>query len=136
DTVKYWRGYGIGVAIADKPEGPYSVEPEPIENVRGIDPNIFIDEDGQAYLYWSQGHIFGAKLKENMLELASEPKILGDLHALDKGLKEGPFVFERNGIYYMTYPHVENKTERLEYAIGDNPLGPFKFTGVIMDESP
>lgn len=136
DTVKYWRGYGIGVAIADKPEGPYSVEPEPIENVRGIDPNIFIDEDGQAYLYWSQGHIFGAKLKENMLELASEPKILGDLPALDKGLKEGPFVFERNGIYYMTYPHVENKTERLEYAIGDNPLGPFKFAGVIMDESP
>jgi len=51
-------------------------------------------------------------------------------------LKEGPFLFERNGIYYMTYPHVQNKTERLEYAIGDNPMGPFKFTGVIMDESP
>jgi hypothetical protein len=53
-----------------------------------------------------------------------------------KGLKEGPYLFERNGIYYMTYPHVENKTERLEYAIADNPLGPFKFAGVIMDESP
>jgi hypothetical protein len=53
-----------------------------------------------------------------------------------KGLKEGPFLFERNDIYYMTYPHVENKTERLEYAIGDNPMGPFKVTGVIMDESP
>ena len=39
-------------------------------------------------------------------------------------------------MYYLTYPHVENKTERLEYAIGDNPLGPFKVTGVIMDESP
>jgi hypothetical protein len=45
-------------------------------------------------------------------------------------------VIERNGIYYLTYPHVENKIERLEYAIGDNPLGPFKFAGVIMDESP
>src|SRR5690606_8456984 len=53
-----------------------------------------------------------------------------------KGLKEGPYMFERNGIYYLTYPHVENKTERLEYAIGDNPLGPFKVTGVIMDEWP
>jgi hypothetical protein len=53
-----------------------------------------------------------------------------------KGLKEGPYLFERNGIYYLTYPHVENKIERLEYAIGDNPLGPFKVTGVIMDESP
>jgi hypothetical protein len=36
----------------------------------------------------------------------------------------------------MTYPHVENKTERLEYATGNNPLGPFSITGVIMDESP
>jgi len=44
-------------------------------------------------------------------------------------------MFERNGIYYLTYPHVENKIERLEYATGNNPLGPFKVTGVIMDES-
>jgi len=51
-------------------------------------------------------------------------------------LVEGPFFFERNGIYYMTYPHVENTVERLEYAMGDNPLGPFKVTGVIMDETP
>jgi hypothetical protein len=73
-------------------------------------------------------------LKDNMLELASEPQIIEGLP--QKGLKEGPFLFERNGIYYMTYPHVENKTERLEYAISDNPMGPFKYTGVIMDESP
>ncbi len=44
-------------------------------------------------------------------------------------------MFERNGIYYLTFPHVENKIERLEYATGDNPLGPFKMTGVIMDQS-
>ena len=69
-----------------------------------------------------------------MLQLETEPKILGELPG--KGLKEGPYMFERNGIYYLTYPHVENKTERLEYAIGDNPLGPFKVTGVIMDEWP
>ena len=85
-------------------------------------------------LYWAGGNIYGAKLKENMLELASEPKVLGVLP--DKGLKEGPYLFERNGIYYLTYPHVENKTERLEYATSDKPLGPFKFAGVIMDESP
>ena len=134
DTTKYWRGFGIGVAVADQPEGPYEIQPDPIDNVRGIDPNIFIDKDGQAYLYWSGGHIYGAKLKENMLELASEPVILGDLPPRDKGLKEGPYVIERNGMYYMTYPHVENRTERLEYAIGDNPLGPFEIKGVIMDE--
>jgi hypothetical protein len=69
-----------------------------------------------------------------MLELASETKVIEDLPR--QGLKEGPFLFERKGIYYMTYPHVQNKTERLEYAIADNPMGPFKVTGVIMDESP
>lgn len=134
DTIAYGRGFSIGVAVADKPEGPYTPEPAPIKGVKGIDPNVFIDKDGQAYLYWSQGNIFGAKLKENMLELDEEVKTLGELPG--KGLKEGPYLFERNGIYYLTYPHVENKIERLEYAIGDNPLGPFKVTGVIMDESP
>ncbi len=134
DTVTYGRGFAIGVAVADKPEGPYIPEATPIKGVRGIDPNVFIDKDGQAYLYWSAGNIYGAKLKANMLELDSEVFTLGELPT--KGLKEGPFVFERNGIYYMTYPHVENKTERLEYAIGTNPLGPFKIVGAIMDESP
>jgi hypothetical protein len=69
-----------------------------------------------------------------MTELASEPKEIIGLP--DKGLKEGPYVFERNGIYYFTYPHVENKIERLEYATADNPMGPFEFKGLIMDESP
>ncbi|MGB3008403.1 MAG: family 43 glycosylhydrolase [Chitinophagaceae bacterium] len=134
DTAKYGRGFRIGVAVADKPTGPFIPEAEPINDVKGIDPNVFIDKDGQAYLYWSQGNIYGAKLKSNMLELDSEVKTLGDLPT--KGLKEGPYMIERNGIYYLTYPHVENKIERLEYAISDNPLGPFKFAGVIMDESP
>jgi hypothetical protein len=125
------RGFTVGVAISDKPTGPFVPQPQPIKNVSGIDPNVMIDKDGQAYLYWSQGHIYGAKLKENMLELASEPVILQDLPT--KGLKEGPYVFERNGIYYMTYPHVDPKTERLEYATSNSPLGPFTFKGVIMD---
>lgn len=134
DTINYGKGFTIGVAIADKPTGPFIPQTYPIKGVQGIDPNVFIDKDGQAYLYWSQGNIFGAKLKENMLEMDSEVKTLEALPT--KGLKEGPYVFERKGIYYMTYPHVENKTERLEYAISDNPLGPFKVMGPIMDASP
>ncbi|MCH7410539.1 family 43 glycosylhydrolase [Belliella sp. DSM 111904] len=126
--------FKIGVAVADQPEGPYTPESNPIANVNGIDPNVFIDHDGQAYLYWSQHHFFGAKLKPNMKELDSEVFTLKDFP--DKGLKEGPFVFEREGTYYMTYPHVANKTERIEYATADNPLGPFEYQGVIMDESP
>jgi hypothetical protein len=128
------RGFGIGVAVADDPAGPFTPQPEPIKNVRGIDPCPFIDENGQAYIYYSLGRIFAARLKDNMLELASEPQVIGDLPT--RGLVEGPYVFERNGIYYMTYPHAQDTTERLEYAIGDNPMGPFKVTGVIMDELP
>lgn len=134
DTISYGKEFTIGVAVADKPTGPFIPEANSIKGVKGIDPNVFIDKDGQAYMYWSSRDIFGAKLKANMLELDSEVKTLGDLPS--KGLKEGPYVFERNGIYYMTYPHVENKIERLEYAISDNPLGPFKVMGTIMDESP
>jgi hypothetical protein len=133
DTAAFGRGFTVGVAVADKPEGPYTPMPTPIKGVRGIDPNVVIDKDGQAYLYWSAGNIYAAKLKENMTELASDPVILKELPV--KGLKEGPYLFERKGIYYLTFPHVENKTERLEYYMGDNPLGPFKNGGVIMDES-
>ena len=63
------KGFSIGVATASKPDGPYIPEPEPIKQVHGIDPNVFIDHDGQAYLYWAQGSIFVAKLKENMMAL-------------------------------------------------------------------
>jgi len=133
DTITYGKGFAIGVAVADRPEGPFVPQESPIKGVRGIDPNIFIDKDGQAYLYWSGGNIYAAKLKANMLELDSDVKTLGELPT--KGLKEGPHMFERNGTYYLTYPHVQNKIERLEYATSNNPLGPFKVKGVIMDES-
>ena len=133
DTI-YGKGFSIGVAVSDQPYGPFIPQAKPIKNVHGIDPNPFIDSDGQAYLYWSMRKIYMARLKDNMLELASEPQEVKDLPKA--GLKEGPWLFEHDGIYYMTYPHVQNKIERLEYAIGNNPLGPFKFTGVIMDELP
>jgi GH43 family beta-xylosidase len=133
DTI-HGKGFSIGVAVADNPAGPFIPEPEPVKGVQGIDPCPFIDKDGQAYLYWAARNILVAKLKDNMTELASEPVIIANLP--DKGLKEGPFTFERNGMYYLTYPHVQNKTECLEYAMGNSPMGPFNVTGVIMDESP
>ena len=110
------RGFGVGVAVADNPYGPFIPEEKPIKSVHGIDPNVFIDKDGQAYLYWAMRHIYVAKLKENMTELASEPQAIANLP--EQGLKEGPYLFERNGFYYLTYPHVQNKTECLEYAMG------------------
>jgi len=127
-------GGRIGVAIADRPYGPFTVEPNYIPGVRGIDPCVFIDKDGNAYLFYSMNRIFVAKLKDNMIELDSPPQVITNLPT--RGLVEGPFVFERNGIIYLTYPHVQNKTERLEYAIAKHPMGPYEWKGVIMDESP
>jgi hypothetical protein len=127
-------GGRIGVATADKPEGPYNVLDKPVEGIRGIDPCILIDKDGQAYIFTAMGRINVAKLKDNMIETDGQPLTIANLPA--KGLIEGPFAFELNGRYYLTYPHVENKTERLEYAMSDSPMGPYKQVGVIMDESP
>src|SRR5690606_20760466 len=126
-------GMRIGVAVSDTPEGPFKPAASYIEGVRGIDPNVLIDKDGTAYLYWSAERIFVARLKPNMMEIEGEPLVLDNLPK--KGLQEGPFAFERNGIYYLTYPHVENKIERLEYATSTSPMGPFKWAGVILDES-
>lgn len=131
DTVNI-KGFTVGVAVADQPDGPFVAEEKPIEGVEGIDPNVFIDKDGKAYLYWSAQKFYVARLKNNMRELAEEPMEI--LNLPKEGLKEGPFVFQRNGIYYLTYPHVANKTERLEYAVGKSPTGPFEVKGVIMDE--
>jgi hypothetical protein len=126
-------GFRIGVAIADKPYGPFKIQDTPIAGVKGIDPAVLIDKDGSAYLFYSLDRIFAAKLKPNMLEIEGEPKVFDNLPK--KGLQEGPFVFERNGVYYLTYPHVENKIERLEYATSSSPMGPYKWAGVILDES-
>jgi len=127
-------GFRIGVAIADKPYGPFKPEANYIEGVKGIDPGVLLARDGSAYLYWSAtDKLFAAKLKPNMLEIEGEPITFDNLPK--KGLQEGPFVFERAGLFYLTYPHKENKTERLEYATSTSPLGPYKWAGVIADES-
>ena len=128
------RGFAIGVATAMRPEGPFFCAPQPIPGVMGIDPSVLIDDDGQAYIYWSGMGIRGARLKANMMELDTAPQ---QMEGLPDGFKEGPFAFKRNGIYYLTFPWVrkENGTETLAYATSDHPLGPFTFRGIIMAES-
>ncbi len=127
-------GFRIGVAIADQPYGPFQPEPEPIAGVRGIDPCVFLDRDGSAYLFYAAHKIFVAKLQANLLAVAGPPQVIE--HLPTEGLIEGPFVFARNGIYYLAYPHAANRSERLEYAMSEHPLGPYRPAGVLMDESP
>ena len=153
------RGFNIGVATADKPEGPFTCEAEPIKGVSGIDPCVLVDDDGQAYIYWSGMGIRGAKLKSNMLELDGElqemkfpqregmpempPMMVGGqgMEGLPEGFKEGPFAFKRGDWYYLTFPWVrgdtsdgKNPTETLAYAMSKSPLGPWDFKGIIMAE--
>ena len=128
------KGFGVGVAIAKSPEGPFQPMWRPIEGLNGIDPCVLIDpKDGKAYIYWAGMGMWMARLKDNMMELDSKPE---QVKNLPEGFKEGPFVFERQGKYYYTFPWVRDSTETLAYAMGDSPMGPFEFKGVIMDESP
>ena len=127
-------GFGIGVAVSDKPAGPFVPQEKPIQGVAGIDPCVLVDDDGKAYIYWSGMGLRGCRLADNMLELEGEQVRLDE--PLPEGFKEGPFAFKRNGRYYLTYPWVRKDTEALAYAMSDNPLGPFEYKGIIMKESP
>lgn len=127
-------GGRIGVATSDHPYGPFKPEEKPVAGEGGIDPGLLMDKDGSAYIFTARGRISAAKLKDNMIEIEGQPQVIANLPAA--GLIEGPFPFERNGIYYLTYPHAATNTERLEYAMSTNPMGPYKPAGVILDESP
>lgn len=145
---KSGRGFAIGVATADSPTGPFRIAAEPIRGVMGIDPCVLVDNDGNAYLYWSGMGIRGARLKDNMTELDGELETVTfpqggtmqvggqQMQGLPDGFKEGPFAFRRGDWYYLTFPWVrkEKGTETLAYAMSRSPLGPWDFKGVFMAE--
>ena len=141
------RGFAVGVAIADRPEGPYIPQPEPIQGINGIDPCVLQASDGNAYIFWGNGRC--AKLKPNMIELADDnPKTtmkwgnrememigVNCLEGLPSRQAEGPFAFEKDGNFYLTYPYVKENTEVLAYAMSKNPMGPYEYKGIIMERS-
>lgn len=127
------RGFAVGVATAPSPVGPFTPLDKPIAGVSGIDPCVLQASDGRAYIFWAGGGLRVARLKDNLVELDSEPR---EVEGLPEGFKEGPFAFERQGKYYLTFPWVRDKTETLAYAMSDSPMGPYEFRGVIMEESP
>lgn len=130
---KETRGFNVGVAVADHPEGPFIPESEPIKGIMGIDPCVLVDDDGRSYIYWSGMGIRGAELNSDMRSLKGESVMI---QGLPEGFKEGPYIFHRGDKYYCTFPWVRDVTETLAYAMGDSPLGPFLFKGVIMEEWP
>jgi hypothetical protein len=158
--------FHIGVAVSDKPEGPFVAEDAPIKGSYSIDPCVFREDDDAHYIYF--GGLWGgqlqryrankaiecghepadnepalcpkvAKLSENMLEFAEEPRDLVILDENGEPLKAGDhdrrffeasWMHKYKGKYYFSYS--TGNTHYLCYAIGDNPYGPFTYQGIIL----
>lgn len=127
----------IGIAISDQPASDFKVE----GYIKGlgdefsmIDPCVFVDEDGKAYLYWGGGgKCKGVELKDNMTEIANEPNPMEGL--ID--FHEASWVHKHNGLYYLSYADnhkdkVGRNANRLHYATSDSPLGPWKYRGIYL----
>ncbi len=129
------RGNIEGVAVSDHPWGPFK-DPVPIYGADrdGIDPAVFIDDDGQAYYYWGQFHLRGAKLNSDMrtLDLSSIRRNLIDEKR--HGFHEGSSMRKRNGLYYLVYTDISRgRPTCLGYAVSESPLGPFTYKGILID---
>ncbi len=134
---------GIGVLVSDSPYGPFK---DPIgkalinNSPQDIDPTILIDDDGQAYLYWGNPELWYVKLNEDMISYSGEPKKVPEFVKI-KGEKdpfhyqEGPWVWKRNGHYYMAYAST-CCPEGIGYAMAKSPTGPWEYKGMIMDGDP
>ncbi len=125
----YSADVNIGVAVSDKPTGPFK---DPIGkplikrgSLRGqmIDPMVFVDDDGSAYMYWGQGQCHAVKLNDDMVSCDTS-KII---NFKPEGYNEGPFVIKRKGIYYLMWSEYDTRDPRysIAYATSTSPLGPF-----------
>ena len=124
----------VGVAVGDTPIGPFKDIGKPLDYLEKIDPKVFIDDDGQAYIYNNPGVV--AKLKPNMIEMAEEPKLInyGPKEVMDNDIlkfREGAYMHKKDGVYYFSYTNWWNKTDQGYYAMGDNPYGPFEWKGTM-----
>ena len=146
------HGHGIGVLVADSPYGPFK-DPlgKPLvwdqSNWYDIDPSVYTDDDGQAYMYWGNPHTFWAKLNDDMTSIKIEA---GGPEASASGTtargasvtgvtklphipnyQEGPWFYKRNGHYYLGFAST-CCPEALGYAMSDKPTGPWQWKGYIM----
>lgn len=127
------HGHGIGVLVADSPYGPFR-DPlgEPLvwqkEHWDDIDPSVFIDDDGQAYMYWGNPHTYYARLNDDMISLKDSIVKL-DYH-IDH-YQEGPWFYKRDDHYYLGYAST-CCPEGLGYAMSDSPTGPWTCKGYLM----
>ncbi len=121
----------IGVATSTNPASDFKVQGY-IEGLGGfamIDPAVFMDDDGQAYMYFGGGsRCAGAKLKANMTEIDGTVQPMAGL----EDFHEATWVFKRNGIYFLTYADNHPQNNRMRYATSTNALGPWSYKGVYL----
>lgn len=123
-----------GVAVADAPQGPFADAKQ--LPVQGIDPAVFVDDDGQAYYYWGQFKANAVRLNTDMMSLDEGSIVEGVLTEDTHHFHEGSSMRKRNGIYYYVFADTSRgKPTSLGYATGDSPLGPFTYRGVIIDNA-
>ncbi|MDR0682505.1 MAG: family 43 glycosylhydrolase [Dysgonamonadaceae bacterium] len=125
-----------GVAVSRSPAGEFK-NGQPIEGVGSIDPNVFIDDDGQAYYYWGQFAAKAARLNPDMKTIDISSVKDSVVTEKEHFFHEGSFVFKRNGIYYFVYTDIsrQDRATCLGYSTSTDPLGPFKYGGVIIDNA-
>lgn len=137
----YWYistdGSGIGVAVADCPEGPYkdAIGKPLLTNADCfgathswvcIDPTVIIDDDGQAWIFWGNGICYYAKLKDNMIEIDGQVKIID---SNESDFTEAPWIHKYNGKYYLSY--AKGFPEKIAYAMADHIEGPYEYKGIL-----
>jgi len=124
-----------GMAVSDSPAGPFSnSKPVGYANGDGIDPSVFVDDDGQAYLFWGQFNLRGGKLTDDMCNVDESTVSRCLLTEYEHGFHEGASLRKRGNKYYMVYADVSRgKPTALSYAVSDSPLGPYTKKGVIID---
>ena len=134
----------IGVAVADSPIGPFydPIGAPLVQTDWGdIDPSVFIDNDGQAYLYWGNPNLYYVKLNDNMIsydgEVVKVPlteesfgKREGDANRSTL-YEEGPWLYKRKEIYYLFWPGGP-LPEHIGYSTAKSAEGPWKYGGVVM----
>jgi beta-xylosidase len=122
----------IAVAVADNPLGPYQdpLRRPLIPKGNGyIDPTVFIDDDGQGYLYFGNPNLWHVTLNKDMIsysgDIMKEP-------ITPRHYQEGPWFYKRSNHYYMAYAST-CCPEGIGYAMSDSPTGPWEYKGQIMD---
>lgn len=130
-------GRAIGVAVADRPEGPYTDaigKPlvGPMDGMKCIDPTVFVDDDGQAYLYFGNGELRYVLLNDDMISCKGEPVVINTKNGtFGAAFDEAPYLYKRNGLYYMIYAS-DWLPQKVSYSVSEKPVGPWKFGKVIM----